>query len=485
LLVGSRRGLERHQTLRHAVQWSYDLLDADEKALLNRCSVFAGGFDLPGACAVMGSDDDLTTLDVLDALVRKSLLAVDLSSGRARFSMLETIRQFSEEQLVVDGLANESRAAHSRYFASREADVLALWDSPRQRDAYAWFSVELPNLRVAFRWAADHGDLDSAAAIVFYTTVLGFWVEQNEPTAWAEELIEPAKAVDNPRLAQLYVMAAECYAAGRIEESHGYAEAAQRAIAGGRFDHVPYDAECWLGGAYIMRGQPESWVQLCRNMIARELRPHFHAQSNLVVALTFAGDYEGAIAASEGLLLAADAIENPHMVSYALAAYGFAFRDADPVAAYEVLRRGMRIALESGNRRDESIVAVSLSRLAASHGDPADAFDYLHLGIRNQYDSGSLAIISSPLAILTALLDRLGHHEPAATISGFAATPFARTSFPEINTAITHLREVLGDQAYETLARVGKNMTTAGIATYALDQIDRARAGLINADESS
>jgi hypothetical protein len=345
--------------------------------------------------------------------------------------------------------------------------------------------VELPNLRVAFRWAADHGDLDSAAAIVFYTTVLGFWVEQNEPTAWAEELIEPAKAVDNPRLAQLYVMAAECYAAGRIEESHGYAEAAQRAIAGGRFDHVPYDAECWLGGAYIMRGQPESWVQLCRNMIARELRPHFHAQSNLVVALTFAGDYEGAVAASEGLLRAADAIENPHMVSYALAAYGFAFRDADPVAAYEVLRRGMRIALESGNRRDESIVAVSLSRLAASHGDPADAFDYLHLGIRNQYDSGSLAIISSPLAILTALLDRLGHHEPAATISGFAATPFARTSFPEINTAITHLREVLGDQAYETLARVGKNMTTAGIATYALDQIDRARAGLINADESS
>ena len=54
LLVGSRRGLERHQTLRHAVQWSYDLLDDAEKALLARCSVFAGGFDLQGACAVGG-----------------------------------------------------------------------------------------------------------------------------------------------------------------------------------------------------------------------------------------------------------------------------------------------------------------------------------------------------------------------------------------------------------------------------------------------
>ena len=52
LLVGSRRGLDRHQTLRHAVAWSYDLLDDAEKSLLDRCSVFAGGFDLAAACAV-------------------------------------------------------------------------------------------------------------------------------------------------------------------------------------------------------------------------------------------------------------------------------------------------------------------------------------------------------------------------------------------------------------------------------------------------
>jgi predicted ATPase/class 3 adenylate cyclase len=81
LLVGSRRGLERHQTLRHAVAWSHDLLDDAEKALLERCSVFAGGFDLESACAVMGSDDDFATLDLLDALVRKSLLVADGPPG--------------------------------------------------------------------------------------------------------------------------------------------------------------------------------------------------------------------------------------------------------------------------------------------------------------------------------------------------------------------------------------------------------------------
>ena len=178
LLVGSRRGLERHQTLRHAVAWSYDLLDDAEKALLERCSVFAGGFDLQSACAVSGSDvDEYAVLDLLDALVRKSLLVADRSSGRTRFSMLETIRQFAEEQLVARGEASEIRAAHARYFAGREADILALWDGPRQREAYEWFAVELANLRTAFRWAADQGDLDVAATIATYAGFLGLWVE--------------------------------------------------------------------------------------------------------------------------------------------------------------------------------------------------------------------------------------------------------------------------------------------------------------------
>src|SRR5271170_6342720 len=136
LLVGSRRGLERHQTLRHAVAWSYDHLDDAERTLLERCSVFAGGFDLQSACAVARFDDpdDYAVLDLLDALVRKSLLVADRSSGRTRFSMLETIRQFAEEQLVASGSATEVRTAHARYFAGREADILALWDSPRQRE---------------------------------------------------------------------------------------------------------------------------------------------------------------------------------------------------------------------------------------------------------------------------------------------------------------------------------------------------------------
>ncbi|MCW2661110.1 MAG: cyclase [Mycobacterium sp.] len=265
LLVGSRRGLERHHTLRHAVAWSYDLLDDTEKTVLDRCSVFAGGFDLHSACAVAGSDDldEYAILEVLDALVRKSLLVADRSSGRTRFSMLETIRQFAEEQLVAGGAATDIRAAHSRYFAGREADILALWDSPRQREAYTWLTVELANLRTAFRWAADHGDLDVAATIATYVGLLGLWVQTFEPIAWAEELIEPARVADHPRLAFLYLIASLCYLTGRIEAAVGYADAGQIVLGRSR-DAPPYGLEGMLGVVYAVIGQPERCVELCR-----------------------------------------------------------------------------------------------------------------------------------------------------------------------------------------------------------------------------
>jgi predicted ATPase len=476
LLVGSRRGLPRHQTLRHAVAWSYDHLDDAEKPLLERCSVFAGGFDLESACAVMGSEDDFAVLDLLDALVRKSLLVADRSSGRTRFAMLETIRQFVEEQLVASGVADEARAAHARYFAGREADILALWDGPRQRDAYEWFRTELANLRTAFRWAADHADLDVAAAIATYVGLLGYLVENFEPIAWVEELIEAARAVDHPRLATLYVIASQCFTTGRIEEAVGYAEAGQTVIGSG--GEVPFGSEGALGAVYLVIGQPERMVEWCRARLARGRDTHTLTRYWLVVTLTVAGARAEARAAADGLIEAAEATHNPYALSLALYGYGYAFGDPDPVRALEALRRGLVIAQDSGNRFVESLLATALSRLEAEHGDPLAVLDHITLAIRNFYESGDVAYIRFPLATLAVFLDRLGRLEPAAIIAGFAFSPLTASEITELSTAITHLRDVLGDQTYESLARKGETMTTAAMVTYAYDQIDQARAKL-------
>jgi predicted ATPase len=477
LLVGSRRGLARHQTLRHAVAWSYDHLDDGEKVLLERCSVFAGGFDLEGACAVMGSDDDFAILDLLDALVRKSLLVADRSSGRTRFSMLETIRQFAEEQLAASGTATEARTVHARYFAGREADILALWDSPRQRDAYDWFAIELANLRTAFRWAADQGDLDAAAMIATYAGLFGALVQTLEPIAWAEELIEPARAVDHPRLAYLYVIASQCYTTGRIEAAVGYSDAGQIVLERSR-DALPYGSEAVLGLVYLAIGQPERLAEWCRAQLARRRDTHVYIRAYLVAALAVAGSGGEAMDSADGLIEAAEATGNPSVLAWALWAYGGAFRDVDPVGALNAVGRGLVIAQNSGNRSAASVLANVLALLEAEHGDTVAAFDHLTLTIRIFHNAGNTTVIRGPLALLAVLFDRLGRYEPAATIAGFALSPIAAMGVPEITTVIAHLREVLGEVTYESLARKGETMTTAAMATYAYDQIDQARTEL-------
>jgi predicted ATPase len=478
-LVGSRRGLERHQTLRHAVVWSYDLLDDAEMALLERCSVFAGGFDLESACAVAGFDnaDDYATLGLLDALVRKSLFVADRSAGRTRFSMLETIRQFAEEKLVAGGAAVEARNAHTRYFAGREADLLALWDSPRQRESYGWFADELANLRTAFRWSTDHGDLDAAATIATYAGLFGYLTENYEPITWVEELIEPARAVEHPRLAFLYVIASLCYLAGRIEAAVGYCDAGKSAMQDGRGD-VPFGLEAFFGGAYLAIGQPVRWAEWCRTRLAWVRDTHAFIRSTLVLMLNIVGSCDEAIAAAPDAIDAAEATQNPYALSYAMLAYGFACREAHPDRALDALRRGLVLAQESGNRNNESNIAMTICRQEAELGDLLAALDHVTLAMRNFLDAGNTAIIRVPLAWLATFADRLGRYDSAATIAGFAFSPLTATSFPEFESTIAHLREVLGEQTYESLAATGKTMTTAAVVTYAYDQIDQARIEL-------
>jgi hypothetical protein len=262
--------------------------------------------------------------------LRKSLIIADRSTTRTRFSMLETILQFAEEQLVASGAATEARTAHARHFAELEGDILALWDSPRPREAYDWFAAELANLRTAFRWAADHGDLDIAAAIATYAVFLGYMVENYEPTAWAEELIEPAKALDHPRLETLYVMASQSYNTGRIQEAVGYADGYRKLIAKGN-DKVPFGVDGIVGAVYLNVGQPERWVELCRARLEHGRDTHTYTRACLVFALTMAGRGDEAMAAADGLVDAADA-GNASGRAFALLAYGFAFRDAEPVA---------------------------------------------------------------------------------------------------------------------------------------------------------
>jgi tetratricopeptide (TPR) repeat protein len=477
LLVGSRRGLERHQTLRHAVAWSYDLLDDPEKALLEHCSAFSGGFDVQSACAVAGSDDEFDILDLLDALVRKSLLVADRSGARTRFSMLETIRQFAEEKLVERGDTGETSKRHARHFAASESEVLSLWDSPRQREAYDWFHAELPNLRSAVRWAADNGEVDIAVTLTTLAGLLGLWVENYEPGTWAEELIEPTRTAGHHRLGWLYLVATMCSFGGRIEDAVSYMEAAHAAMRESGED-APFSVTGLLASVYLAIGRVDRWAELCRARLNEAPDTHGFSTSSLIMALSNLQRYDEAIAATEGLVERAESTDNPSALSYALLAYGVAFRDADSPRSLAAVRRGLRVTQDFGIGASESIMAMTLCKLEADTGDPLAALDCATVAIRNFHRSGNVSVIGVPLCNLAYLFDRLGRYDPAATIFGNGYTLMAAVTGPGLDLTMAHLREALGDETYQSLADTGGAMTMAEVVAYAYDQIDRARTEL-------
>src|SRR5262249_17499654 len=113
LLTGGGRARGRHQTLRAALTWSTDLLEPDELAAFARLSVFVGSFDLAAAETVVGND----AWELLDALVDKSLLLADDSDDGMRFRMLETVREFATEILLLMGdMAADARTRHALHY---------------------------------------------------------------------------------------------------------------------------------------------------------------------------------------------------------------------------------------------------------------------------------------------------------------------------------------------------------------------------------
>ena len=240
LLAGTRRGLPRHQTLRHAIRWSYDLLDPAEQSLLNRCSVFARGFDLGAATHVSGVADDFDALDLLDSLVRKSLITVEETHGRSRYGMLETIRHFAEEQLIASDLVVEVRDAHAAFFAAQAERHWQLWDGPRYREAVDWFEDELDDLRAGFRWAAERGQLEVATSLAAHSAMLGQSLQAFEPVGWCEELLGAATDADVRQLPRLYTAASLCLFRDRPDDALRYVRSAVAQEAHGGYDAFPH-----------------------------------------------------------------------------------------------------------------------------------------------------------------------------------------------------------------------------------------------------
>jgi tetratricopeptide (TPR) repeat protein len=302
--------------------------------------------------------------------------------------------------------------------------------------------------------------------------------------SWAEELIEPARAVDHPRLLTMYILGTLCFYSGRVEDAIRYSDAGRELfVSGGQptsdvVGNLQVLFATWLGGIYIQIGQSEAAVEFLRHLLENHSDPYAFARAGMVYALMRSGSHAEAKVVAKDLVNAADSFANPWARSYALLTFGIVYCDADPSRAGDALRRGLTIARDSGNRYNESHIANILGRLEAQHGDLLHALEYLTLAIRNYHDSGNSSVSRVPLAVLATILDRLGRTDAAATIAGYASSPISKAWVPELGPMVAHLRSVLSDETFESLYRRGAAMTGAAVAAYAYREIAAAREQL-------
>jgi len=177
LTGGSRAGLPHHQTLRAAVDWSYDLLSEPERVLFARLSVFAGGFVLEASEAICAGDG-IAAEDVLDLvghLVDKSLLVTEAVDGDLRYRMLETIRAYSREKLTATGQADLVRRQHLDWFLALAEHAEPKLCGPNQVAWLQRLDLEHDNFRASLDWSRSTS-ADVEAGVRLAGVLHRFWV---------------------------------------------------------------------------------------------------------------------------------------------------------------------------------------------------------------------------------------------------------------------------------------------------------------------
>jgi predicted ATPase/DNA-binding NarL/FixJ family response regulator len=186
-----------HQTLQAAIDWSYDLLNAEERTLLRRLAIFDAGFSLDAAEGICTEDEILLdrTLDLLASLVDKSLvLAETTGRAEARYRLLETIRQYALEKLKEAGALGRLRDRHLDFFVAGTEEIVSKLQSSSYPSLWLnWLDSELDNIRSALEWALESRQIELGLRIMI--TLFDFWISHgsiSEGRNWYERLLAQA-----------------------------------------------------------------------------------------------------------------------------------------------------------------------------------------------------------------------------------------------------------------------------------------------------
>ena len=484
LTGGGRDRPTRLQTMRDAIGWSHDLLTAPQQVTFRRLAVFVGGCSLDAAEFVAGGDgSDSSVLDGVAALVEASLLRAEIRpDGTMRYGMLETIREFADEQLAACGERESIRQRHAEWcsaFATRYelAELL-----PEGEQARLVLETEHPNLRAALAWCANCGQhallLRLAAALIHFWSGLGYYQESRE---WLELALrhpegaaaDRAKGLVGLGMAQIYQGAnreAETALAAGLAACRDVGDALNAA-----------DALIALATLANMQGDAARGVALLDDAHAMAARiPDARLAAivagwvaiNQAVAPRAGGDFALATRYLEEALRLLREAEFPDGIILATGDLGNVARDqGDEVTALAYYREALVLGEGQPGTRETTEIIEAIGILAARSGQPGYATRLLgaaraqrdRLGLRYAVEQDRVSVEQ----LLAEARHTLGEQAFAAAWSeGRALRPAqAQAAAQEfIVTPEARLPGILSPREWEILRLVAAGLSNPAIA---------------------
>ena len=417
LTRGSRAALERHQTLRNTVDWSYNLLSEDEQIALNRLSVFPGSCDLEAA-AILVSEDEFDAIDVLSQLVDKSLANADDDSGGRRYRLLETIRQYAAERLEATGESPRLRSTHAEYFVA-----FAERAGPQLRDRHQveWavkLTREVENLRAALDWAVEEESADHALRLVAPLMVTAI------PVGWTmTDWADIASTVPGAEQHRLYPVVVAFAALGAVMRSNldraaALVAEAQRAQARLGTDHF------WVltaaGVLAFARGEAEAAEQYAQQWLASARDgndPYEISHALILLASAQMGEPERAIPVADEAIEISRANGIASALLYALIVRATLPADADTVMA--IFDEASDVARQLGDRHGGAVVGAMRGTIASRDGNWSLALRSVVDSLATQYANDPAMIMAPPLFEIAINLSKLGDVTGSAIALGF------------------------------------------------------------------
>jgi predicted ATPase len=440
---GSRAELPHHQTLQALIDWSYSLLSEQERALLRRLSVFAGGWTLEaaeGVCAGEGIED-WEVLDLLTALVDKSLVVYEEHEGTARYRLLETVRQYGREKLAEAGETEAMRRRHLDWFLQLAERAEPELESGEQAEWLRRLEAEHDNLRAALEWSEGETRMRLAGAL------WRFWMVHNHYTEGQRWLTVAL-------------------------EGNGDAPAALQAKA-----FAGAGTMAWLQGDYV-RAEALHRASLAHYGEAADLKGMAFALNNLGAQAINQGNYARAtLLYEEGVALARE-VGDSRITGWLLTNLGEIARcQGNHARARTFYEESLALAQEVQDKHNLSTLLLNLGFVAIVQGNMARARLFLREGISVCREMDDRRMFGSYLVGYAGLLGAEGRPKCAVRLLGAADALHEAIHFTlegadcmEHERIVAAARNALEEEAFAAAWAEGRAMTWEQAVEYALEE---------------